>query len=243
MQSTLHLLQLLQLRKGRMAVNTVTFIIKWLMFAAIAFFFSCAGVAIIVGIHAAHNETAKLNAILDSVNASLTELNRPKTGVIAQVYAVTLNARLALDNANKAAIDERLFLEKQQPLEMEKLNGILDQTNRVLLSVNTSVSGIGLHTDTTLDSLNQTIVQSRQMLDESTQTLRSANKVIADPNIPATINNLNQTTASLHDTVQHSDAIVQDTQQWWHSFLHPSWGKRIWNGVTNTGETVAKFFF
>jgi ABC-type transporter Mla subunit MlaD len=213
------------------------------MFAAISFFFSAAGIAIIFCIKAAHTETAKVNAVLDNANATLTELNRPKFGVIAQVYAVTLNARLALDNANKAAIDERLFLEKQQPLEMDKLNAILDQTNRVLVSVNTTVSGIGVHTDTTLDSLNQTIVQTRPVFVQFATTLQSTNKVISDPNIPATINNLKQTTASLNQTVQDSDAIVKDTQQWWHSFLHPSWGKRIWNAVTNTGETVAKFFF
>lgn len=188
-------------------------------------------------------ETVKINTVVGNINDTLYELNRPKIGVISQIYHVTLDARLTLDNANKAAIDERLYLEKQQPIEMEKINGLLDRSSETLSSLQDSIAGIASRSDTVADNLNQTVEQSRKMLVQSTAAVSSAQKVISNPAIPEMFNNLNKTILSLHDTVNHSDAIVIDTQEWWHKFLHPSLGHKIWNLVTHTSETVAKFFW
>lgn len=224
-------------------MNTVTNIAKSLMFAAIALFFGALTYGVFVGINAAKSTQAKVNTTLDSLNTvatnanvALVEINKPKTGVIAQTYDVVRDTRLTLDNANKAAIDERLFLEKTQPEEMGKLNAILDSTNGLLHATSNSIGVISVHTDTVLHSVNQDAIALHSTLDEATGTLHSANALVADKSIPATLQNIQQTTES-------TAAMVKDTQTAWHKFLHPSWPQRIWNGVTGAGISIAKFFF
>ncbi len=210
-------------------MNTVTSIAKSLMFAAIALFFGALTYGVYVGANAAKVTQAKLNTVLDNSNTALTELNRPKTGVIAQTYSTIHDLRLTLDNTNKAAIDERLFLEKTQPLEVEKLNAILDSTNSLVNATSNSIGVIAIHTDTVLHSVHST-------LDETTSTLHSANALIGDKSIPKTLDNMQQTTAS-------TAAMAKDTQTAWHKFLHPSWPQKIWNGVTGATISIAKFFW
>lgn len=224
-------------------MNTVTTVLKWLMFVAISSFFGVATFALIVGIKGSKETQLKINAALDGVNATLAQVNKPKSGELAEVQDVTRNLRLTVDNLNKAAIDERFYLEKQQPIEVQKFNAILDTTN-------TQLNTLGSRAAVVVDSLNSAVTQSTKVLDQSAQTLRAANKVISNPDIPATIANvkgatanLETTTASLHKTVEDSDAIVVDTKNWWHSYLYPKWPKRVLHIVTNAGESVAKFFF
>lgn len=217
-------------------MNTLTSIVKSLMFAAIALFFGALTYGTYVGINAVKITQTKLNTLLDNSNAALVEINKPKTGIIAQTYDVVRDTRLTLDNANKAAIDERLFLEKQQPLEMEKLNAVVDSTNMLLVSTNDSVGAISVHTDTVLNSVNQDAIALHSTLDEATGTLHSANTLVADKSIPKTLDNIQQTTAA-------TAAMAKDTQTAWHKFLHPTILQKVWNGVTGAGISIAKFFW
>lgn len=219
-----------------MTTNTFTNVFKCLMFAAIAFFFTIGGYAIYVGINAAKVTQTKINTALDSVNVAVVELNKSKTGVIAQLYGTIHDARLTLDNTNKAAIDERLFLEKQQPLEMEKLNAILDQTNSVLTTANSSINLLSINSNAVLHSVDKDIATANGTLAEATVTIHSANALVSDQNIPKTLDNIQQTTAS-------TAAMVKDTQTAWHKFLHPSWMQKLYSGVTGAGVSIAKFFW
>lgn len=210
-------------------MNTVTNVAKCLMFMAIAFFFSVAGYSLLTGVQAIKATQTKINEVLDNSNTALLEINKPKTGVIAQTYEVLHDARLTLDNANKAAIDERLFLEKQQPLEIEKLNAILTTTNY-------SINKLSSNTSTVLHTVNDDALTLNETMNKATITLQSANELINNKNIPITLANIQATTAS-------TAAITQDTQQAWHKYLHPSWPQKLWNGVTGAGISIAKFFW
>lgn len=231
-------------------MDTVTTVCKWLMFIAISFFFTALGVDVFVSMQRneilrqqaavvlADAHTFMFNASTTTYNANiaLTELNKPKIGVIAQLYETIRGVRLATDNLNKAAIDERLFLEKQQPEAMAKFNTILDNTAKATDTLNKKIDDVGTKSATTIESLNSSV-------QKADTAIESLNKVVSNPDIPATISNIKGITADGKETTGYIKVEAKDTADWWHSFLHPTLAQRIYNGVKNVGISVAKFIW
>ncbi|MFZ3343374.1 MAG: hypothetical protein WA213_21025 [Terriglobales bacterium] len=63
------------------------------------------------------------------------------------------------------------------------------------------------------------------------------------PDIQRTAAELNATSQNVTQVSQHLNETTGDVQQAVHSYLHPTWPKRIWSAITNTGVEAAKFFF
>lgn len=216
----------------------VWFALKALALAAFVF------LAVIVGISVWSNHK-RTNILLDSLNQNsielnktLVEVNKPKDGLIYRL-------RVTLDNINKGALDERLFLEQTQPLEVIKLNESLDNFNKLIASsgvsvsaIGTTVSSIGTNVNNNLSSLNIAINDLHPLLVESKKTISNADSLIANKDVPVIIANLKDSTANLKTSSTNVTAMIADTKDYWHKLLHPTWAQKIYSVVTNVGIKV-----
>lgn len=191
------------------------------------------GLAVTVGL-AVHSLSAKASATLagidktvgtvnttvSSLNQTLTAINQPKYGVVAMLNDDLRNLRLTLDNANKAAIEERFFLEKTQPEEVAKLNTVINSSNELIQSTTKNEKVL---TDAALGAVQTTNVAVTALIPVENNLAKvtlDLDTLVNDPSNKQTIKNVQTGTAALA-------ATAHEGEEWFHGILHPTWPSRI----------------
>lgn len=179
-----------------------------------------------------------IRSVATNLNKSLNLVNAQKTGVIAVLNDDLSNLRLSLDNANKAAIDERLFLEKTQPDEVKRVNVILDNANKLIQGSTKDEAQLTQRATLTIDAgtdavkgllpLEAQLGRDSETLNKSLEgvntSIKDIDALVNDPANVKTLNNVQEGTAAMA-------GAAKDGQQWLHSALHPGWVKKVW-GIT-----------
>ena len=141
------------------------------------------------------------------------------------------DARLTLDNANKAAIDERMYFEQEMPGLMAQVNATLDQAHGTLAAY-----------QTTGESLTAAANGLLPVETNAALTLKDADSVIANPRIPKLLTHADDATAATAATMQHLSATSGDVQVAVHNYLHPSWAARLTGFFTTAAHAAVNWF-
>jgi hypothetical protein len=142
---------------------------------------------------------------------------------VDQSYHVMLNARVAMDNVNKASIDERFYLEHTVPL-------VTRDVEAVLVSARKSIDGLQGTGQAATAALNETTARLHDLQpveSNAALVLQDVDVVVSDPHIKASLVNIDATSASTSSAAKHLDGAAEDAQTAFHRFLHPAWPDRI----------------
>jgi hypothetical protein len=186
---------------------------------------TCVCVAAVAG---GYVVTVKVLTEMDAVTVATKQISAAKVGVIPLVEDDLRNLRLTLDNANKAALDERFFLEKAQPVELAKINEILDSSNQLVKQSGDQERQIADSATATLHTASDAIKDIEPLethLDATVQALtvttNDLDKLVSDPENVKTLGNVQVGTAAMAET-------AKDGQQWFYQALHPTWVHKVW---------------
>lgn len=146
-------------------------------------------------------------------DAAAQQLNALQAGKLAH------DARLSLDNLNRAAIDERMYFEQQVPPTMGRVNGVLDGLKDDAAGLRESEAAATL----TLDAASEELRGLQPIERTAAQTLQDADAVIANPQIPLLLQHAEQAAAAGASAAQHLDGTAGDVQGAVHGYLHPGW--------------------
>jgi hypothetical protein len=177
--------------------------------------------------------------------AAIAEISKGIGNTNAQAQKVLMNARLSLDNVNKAAIDERLYLERALPETMSHVNDLLiaakDSTSALQ---QTEGSARNLLDEATLRvrDLEPLEQSATSLLSHSSDAIKHADDLASDPHVKAALVNIDSASLSVADAAKHLDGTAEDTQVAVHKFLHPSWGARIVNWSARAVSAVGSWF-
>lgn len=139
------------------------------------------------------------------------------------VPKVINDTRLTLDNANKAAIDERIYFEQEVPGLMARVNSVVDQAGGTLAAY-----------QKTGEALTAAAQGLQPVEDNAALALAQLDNVVADPDIRATAKNLASATA-------HGDAILGDAQVEADKIAHPPKKKLgFWASIYAAAQVVHK---
>jgi prefoldin subunit 5 len=173
--------------------------------------------------------TEKLSAEVDAVTLTTRELSTAKTGIIPLVQDDLRNFRLTLDNANKAAIDERFFLEHAQPVELARINKILDSSNELVTEATRHGARLSDEAladlqaaDDTIRGLDPLEAKLGTTVESLTATTKDLDKLVGDPENVKTLANVQAGTRALAET-------SKEGQQWFYQVLHPTWPQKIYH--------------
>ena len=96
---------------------------------------------------------------------------------------------------------------------------------------------------TALETANATIaglqpVEAQLNLEAKQLNVATANLnvLLTNPDIPAAI-------SSTNSALGHINATVADTQQAVHDWLHPTWPRKVWNGIQSFSVDIGKIMF
>lgn len=172
------------------------------------------------------------------LTATLQAINRPcgsgkPCGTLADLAKTLNTARLTLGQLEIAANHE------------DQRIGLLDAQEAQIAS---DAHTLALKAGDTVDALTvaanglQPVEQNAagEISDMRTMTAGLSSTI---PDIQRTAAELNATSQNVTQVSQHLNETTGDVQQAVHSYLHPTWPKRIWSAITNTGVEAAKFFF
>jgi hypothetical protein len=102
---------------------------------------------------------------------------------------------------------------------------------------------------TDLATANGTLVESQSVLKQvvvdlksANGTLQTANTLLGDPAIPATLHNVQDVTNIGASILKHADGTANDVQQAVHSYLHPTWPVKVLHGVESGIGRVLDIF-
>lgn len=141
------------------------------------------------------------------------------------------DARLTLDNTNKAAIDERMYFEQEVPGLMARVNSVVDQTGATLAAYQKTGEAL------------TAAAQGLQPVELSTtKSITDLDTLIANPHWQTTLANIDAASQSTASTAKHLDGTAADTQEAVHKFLHPTWGTRIVNWIAQAAHTAGGWF-
>lgn len=171
------------------------------------------------------------------VSATLTKTNQ----VLDDAHRVLLEAGLTAMEARKASAKESAYLDKWNV----GISATLGNTNRVLLSlaatsdgIRDSQAAIAAQTVGTLKAAQESIDGIKPVEENMSATLLALQKTSTDINTlvpPLTVLANNSASA-----MGHIDATTADVQTAVHTYLFPSWPKRVWSFVMNTGISVGR---
>jgi hypothetical protein len=181
--------------------------------------------------------TAQLREIADKEAKNLDAIAR-RAVVIEQDTDDTLNdlhksallipkvihdTRLTLDNANKAAIDERIYFEQEVPGLMARVNLTVDQISSTLATY-----------QKTGEALTAATQGLQPVEDNAALDLAQFDNLLSDPDIKAAAKNIASSTG-------HADAILADAQVEADKIAHPPKKKLgFWASVYAGAQVVHK---
>lgn len=186
-----------------------------------------------------------LGTTVQKLNSDLDELH----DVLKEGYKVTLQARLTVDNVNKAAIDERMFFEKQVPPMMAQVQTILGNTNTLIVSANEATKSLtddeNAISDRTVDVLKSTniaIIQLQPLLDKGQDSLQQVAATLADidarvksPEITDTLDNIDVATG-------HLSTAAGDVEHQVHNLVYPKPAVSVINWTLKIAHAAGSWF-
>ena len=177
--------------------------------------------------------------ILNQVTGTTTNLNtitaqvaKPKYGSLAMLDSTVLDARLTIDHINDVATVSKFYYEKVLPQQTDKINAAMDNTNKLLVTTNTAVSDfakaevdtskqlddISKHTDTLLTSTTTLVNNTNPFIKQAQQNLVDLDKIETDPEIHASIQNMDATLFNTAGTMSEANQIMYNMNHP-HGFL------------------------
>ena len=182
----------------------------------------------------------RVDASLDTMTAHTVAMeDAAKRQIDAlETLKLTHDARLTLDNVNKAAIDERMYFEREVPAAMGRVNAALDGVREDEAGLRETESAATMVLDQTTTQLHLlTPIETRAV-----STLSDMDALIANPHWAQTLTNLDATTAASASTAQHLDGTAGDVQTAVHGYLHPGWKTRAVNWASQAAHTLGGWF-
>lgn len=197
--------------------------------------------------------TAALASIQGASNAvallsDATEIqvagSRPQiTATLADLQRTAANLAVA-----SGGIDASVA-EINRPCGEKKPCGTLADINRTLATfrgTSGQVEAALTHENKQLDNLN---LQEKGIADNTTTDLTKLGAAIDSVSAAATAVGVLGANADLAESLKNMKTttgavagMATDTQQYWHGLLHPTWPKKVWNGITGVGIDVGRFF-
>jgi hypothetical protein len=148
------------------------------------------------------------------------------------------DARLTTDNVNRAAIDERMYFERDVPALMDQAHGILGNVQRATADL-----------DPLLNETTARVHGLQKVEDGSADLFVHVNGMMADPRIWATLGNVEASTAQLAIASREAaatgasvQAMAADGQQEVHTLLHPKPLVSIADWTLKVVHAVGGFF-
>lgn len=132
-------------------------------------------------------------------------------------------------NANLIHLDlilgraERISRSQEAYWTMMQAKGAvtMDRANAVLVELEDTIQHTRAGSDRVSDETVQVLVELKKAIQQTNQTMQAAEKVVSDPNLPATIANINKASAQVADTSVAVTGTAQDLQGAVHAWTHP----------------------
>lgn len=181
-----------------------------------------------------HELSAKLGAAIDQGRVFVQDaddtVNDAHKSVLL-VPKVINDTRLTLDNANKAAIDERMYFEQEVPGLMARVNVVVDQSKETLAAY-----------QKTGEALTAAARGLQPVEDNAALSLAQLDNLVADPDVKATLANIAATSAATADSAKHADGIMADVHEEADKIVHPPKKKLgFWGSIYAGAQAVHKF--
>lgn len=163
------------------------------------------------------------------LNASLVTFNDPKFGlhqILRETTGITRQSRELVDVAlNTAHVQEKNVNKTANQLNEAgtKINSILARTDAVVDKLDTSAGTF----NKTLKDLDEQVVS---VGNQTTNTMKSAQDLVADPNIKRTLNNVADISDNMEDITENADNVSLDFADKFHAITHPPkepWYKQV----------------
>lgn len=179
-----------------------------------------------------------LRTLANDADATLTDARR----VILVVGGLAGQVRTSLKEFNKTeATREAYYNDASRKLAdtLTKADKTVADADTLLVSLNAAVNDRNVQAAAILADADASIKELDSTAKSATKALDNAASVVGDPNIPATVaqlekvsENLDGMTKNLDSVSAHVDATAADVQSWVHGMIHPA---------KNTLKTVGKF--
>lgn len=202
----------------------------------LAFVFLCVSLGI---------TSLRLGTTIKKANGTLDQAS----STLLTIHKLTNDARLTLDNVNRAAIDERFYFEKEMPGIVGNVQNVLNDTHRLLVSANDATQSLNASqvkvtqaSVAVLDTTRETIGHVDLVLGQADVDLanlevaeKDLDKVINSPDIVGTLHNINETTASGSRTMSDIETEV-------HKITHPKPVIVVINWTLKVAHAVGAWF-
>jgi uncharacterized membrane protein YdfJ with MMPL/SSD domain len=151
--------------------------------------------------------------------------------------AILLQTGLAADEARRASVEQRQYLDTIA----KKTIDVLTQTQSTIAQLGDTTQKVGGDVHTMSEATVTAVDSLPSLLEQANKTLQATEKVIADPNIPRTFENVNKVSESLAVTADNvaktSDHIEKKVAQ----LVKPaSFMKRIVMSILDIGSKIAQ---
>ena len=216
-------------------MNAALQIAKMFAIAALTFLLLALGIAAVHVDRETGNSAAKINALIVDTDNTVKRANL----TLKESDYLILKAGLTADSA-KLASDKELVMLDQWNRQITRTMGDVDGTVR---TAGASMSSLTLHSDQTIDQVRTTIAGVQPTLAAATTALQAANGVLSNPDIQVLLANSAGAAKNINGSTANLDATTAEVRQAVHSYLHPTWPKRIWDGVTGVGIDVGRILF
>jgi len=148
-----------------------------------------------------------------------------------QVREIVHDFRLTLDNANKAAVDERIYFEQEVPGLMARVNMVVDQAGETLAAY-----------QKTGEALTVAAAGLQPVEDNAALAIAQIDNLVADPNIKATLANIAATSAATADSAKHVDGTLALVHEEADKIVHPPKKKLgFWGSIYAGAQIIHKF--
>ena len=164
-------------------------------------------------------------AVID-VNTRLSTTFQKIDTEIDEAHRLTLEAGLTAMEARKASAKESAMLDvwnAQIATTMSSVQATMAETARTVASIR-DVTGAAT---STLETTQQTVQALQAPISQATTTLQAAQRATEAVNALATDPNITATIANVEGTTAHLDATSKDVEQAVHSYTHPTWAKKL----------------
>ncbi len=207
----------------------------------------------------------RVGAALQAMQGTLTQFNAQSAAIAANANAALRGAAATMDAINRpcgdgqrcgtlADVAKTLGTLRGTAGEMEIAAhhedariGVLDaQEATIYADTHRSLAQLGddlTTADTTIAGLQPVLAGLNAEASELRITTASANTLLSDPQIPAILAQTEASTRTLNSALGHVNATVADTQQAVHAWLHPSWPRKVWNGVQSFAVDIGRVLF
>jgi len=140
--------------------------------------------------------------------------------------------------------------EQQQYLEQwnQQVTQAMGHTNELLVSLKNTSEGINRqdqeavkHLDQVLDTANSTVAGIQPIESSLSAEIDQTKQLTAGltsltPDLQITADHLKNTSSETEDTMANLRDTTGDVKQAVHSWTHPGWVKKIWNGVLDVAH-------